>query len=85
MRHHDGEPLLGETMQEFLQGAFLHISQPGEIGDAVAEALREDLERRQRARAYRRHLFCGLDGNASQRTKAVIERLVEEGGHANLP
>ena len=38
-----------------------------------------------RALAYRRYLFCGLDGRASQRTKAVIERLLDEGGHANQP
>ena len=85
MRHHDGEPLLGETMQDFLEGAFLHINHPGEIGDAVAVALREDPERRGRAQAYRRYYFYGLDGHASQRTKAVIERLLGEGGHANLP
>ena len=85
MRHHDGEPLLGETMQDFLQGAFLHIRHPVEIGDAVAAALREDPERRQRAHAYRHHLFYGLDGHASQRTKAVIERLLDEGCHANFP
>ena len=84
MRHHDGEPLLGESMQDFLQGAFLHIRHPGEIGDAVALALQEDSERRQRARAYRRYLFYGLDGRASQRTKSVIERLLEEGGNAGL-
>ena len=85
MRHRDGEPLLGETMQDFLQGAFLHIRHPEEIGDAVAAALREDPERRQRAHAYRRHLFYGLDGHASQRTKVVIERLLDEGCHANFP
>ena len=30
-------------------------------------------------------LFYGLDGRASQRTKAVIEGLLEAGGHANQP
>lgn len=84
MRHHDGEPLLGETMQDFLQGAFLHIRHPDEIGDAVAAALQENSERRQRAQAYREYFFCGLDGRASQRTKSVIERLLDEGGHADL-
>ncbi len=85
MHHHDGEPLLGETMQDFLAGAFLHITRPDEIGDAVADALRDDAERRQHSQAYRNYLFHGLDGHASQRTKAVIERLLDEGGHANLP
>ena len=85
MHHYDGEPLLGESMQHFLPGAFLHIDDAGEISGAVAEALQEDPRRRQCAQAHRRYLFHGLDGRASQRTKAFIERLLDEGGHANLP
>ena len=56
---------------------------PDEIHAAVAEALRDDPQRRARARQYRDYLFFGLDGQASQRTKAIIERLLAEGGHAN--
>ena len=85
MHHHDGESLLGETMQKFLAGAFLHVTRPDEIREAVAAALQDDPERRQYAREYRRYMFYGLDGYASQRVKTVIERLLEEGGHANLP
>ena len=84
-RHHDGEPLLGETMRDFLTGAFVHVTRPNEIGDAVDDAVRDDPARRQRSRVYRDHLFYGLDGHASQRTKTVIERLLDEGGHVNVP
>jgi hypothetical protein len=63
----------------------VHISHPDEIRAAVAEALRDDPQRRARARQYRDYLFFGLDGQASQRTKVIIERLLAEGGHANCP
>ena len=76
MRHHDGEPLLSEDPQYFLTGAFVHIRQPHEIRDAVADALRHDPQRHQKARQYRDHFFFGLDGGASRRTKAVVERLL---------
>jgi CDP-glycerol glycerophosphotransferase (TagB/SpsB family) len=85
MRHHDGEPLLSEDPQYFLAGAFVHIRQPHELRDAIAEALRDDPQRRQKAQQYRDSFFFGLDGRASMRTKAVIERLLAEGGHVNCP
>ena len=85
MQHHDGEPLLSEDPQQFLAGAFVHIRHPDEIRDAIAEALRDDSERRQRAACYRDRYFFGLDGQASERTKTTIERLLAEGGHANCP
>jgi CDP-glycerol glycerophosphotransferase (TagB/SpsB family) len=85
LKHHDGEALLAEEPQHFLQGAFLHISRPDEIRAAVAEALRDDPQRRACIRQYRDYLFFGLDGQASQRTKDIIERLLAEGGHANCP
>jgi hypothetical protein len=82
MRHHDGEPLLSEDPQHFLTGAFVHIRQPYEIRDAIADALRHDPQRRQKAQQYRDYFFFGLDGGASRRTKAVIERLLAENGLA---
>lgn len=83
MRHHDGEPLLSEDPQHFLTGAFVHIRHPDEIRDAIADALRDDPQRYQMARRYRDYFFYRLDGHASKRTKAVIERLLTEGGHVN--
>jgi hypothetical protein len=44
-----------------------------------------DPERRRLARQYRDAYFCGLDGQAALRTKATIERLLNEGGHINDP
>ncbi len=85
MQHRDGERLLTEDPRQFLQGAFVHIHHPEEIGEAVAAALRPDAERRHRARQYRTYYFFGLDGQASQRVKTTIERLLAEGGHANSP
>jgi len=85
LQHHDGESLLTEDPQQFLTGAFLHIYHPSEIREAVATALCPDPERQQVARRYRDYYFFGLDGRASWRVKATIERLLAEGGHAHCP
>ncbi len=85
LRYHDGEPLLTEDPQHFLAGAFLHIRRPDEIRDAIAVALQDDSQRRHKRQQYRDFLFFGLDGQASARTKAMIERLLAEGGQANCP
>lgn len=85
LRHHDGEPLLTEDPQQFLAGAFVHIRRADDLPEAIAEALRHDPQRRQKAQQYRAYYFCGLDGQASARTKATIERLMTEGGHMNCP
>ncbi|MGQ4809282.1 hypothetical protein NKDENANG_02697 [Candidatus Entotheonellaceae bacterium PAL068K] len=79
LRHHNGEPLLAEDPQRFLSGAFVHISHPDEIREAIGDALRDDPQRRQAARQYRDYLFHGLDGQAARRTKAVIDRLLDAG------
>jgi hypothetical protein len=79
LRHHDGESILTEKPQDFLAGAFLHIHHPTEIREAVDIALRDDLERRQIAQRYRDYFFYRLDGRASLRIKAIIERLLAKG------
>ena len=66
-------------------GDFLHIRRPDEIRDAIAVALQDDSQRRHKRQQYRDFLFFGLDGQASARTKAMIERLLAEGGQANCP
>ncbi len=85
LRHHDGEPLLSEDPQHFLSGALLHIHHPDEIRDAIADALRPDPDRRRMAQQYRDDYFYGLDGQSALRTKATIERLLDEGIHMNDP
>jgi len=85
LQHHDSEAILTEDPQHFLRDAFVHIAHPDAISQAVAEALRDDPQRRERARQYRDYLFFGLDGQASQRVKTTIERLLAAGGYANCP
>jgi len=85
LEHHDGEALLTEDPQRFLEDVFLHITHPDAIHTAVAEAMRPDRQRHGRLQRHRAYLFHGLDGQASQRTKTIIERLLAEGGHANCP
>lgn len=85
LKHRDGEALLTEDPNTFLSGAFLHIHDPSEIKEAVEIALRDDAERRRAAKHYRDHFFFGLDGRASLRVKATVERLLAEGGHAHCP
>lgn len=85
LTHHDGESMLGEDPQTFLDGAFVHITHPDELRGAIATALQQDPVRQERARHYRDDLFYGLDGQASQRTKTIIDRLLAEGGHTNTP
>ena len=85
LRHHDGEALLTEDPQSFLADVFVHIDAADDLRDAIVEALREDPMRRQRAAQYRAHYFFGLDGQASQRTKTTVEKLLADGGQANVP
>lgn len=85
LRHHDGEALLSEDPESFLADAFIHIQQPLEIGAAVEAALQDDPGRRDAAINYRKHLFFGLDGQASLRIKTTIEQLLAQGGQTNRP
>jgi hypothetical protein len=85
LRRSTREPMLLEHPQHFLEGAFVHIRHPSEIREAIELALRDDPERRQIAQRYRDYLFFGVDGKASLRVKATIERLLAEGGHTNCP
>lgn len=77
--HHDGEALLTEDPQRFFAEAALHIRHASELGPAIAEALQTAPQRREGAQRLREYLFHGLDGQASQRTKAVIAGLLAEG------
>ena len=83
--HSDGEPLLEIDNREFLKGAFIHINSGKQIKNAIEQALHPSIEMKQAADNYRRQLFFGLDGEASQRLIAKIESLYNEGGHENIP
>jgi hypothetical protein len=85
LKHSDGMPLLGEDNRAFLKDAFVHVGRPDDLGDAVARALAPTDAMRAAQDREREHLFYKLDGHASERMKASIEALLEEGGHENAP
>jgi len=78
LKHSDGEKLLTTDNREFLKGAFVHISRPEQIGDAVSKALNPSPEMVKLADEYRKYFFCGLDGNASHRLKVAVEQRYEQ-------
>ena len=75
LKHHDGMPILDEDNRRFLEGAFVHIADPAEIGRAVRRALDPTPEMSQEAERQRRELFCCLDGRASTR---IVDTIVEK-------
>lgn len=85
LKHSDGEPLLEVDNRTFLEGAFPHINAGSQIQEAVKQAVNPTPEMKQKADAYRSHLFYKLDGKASERFIEKMERLYEEGGHENIP
>ncbi|HEX5004674.1 MAG TPA: CDP-glycerol glycerophosphotransferase family protein [Gemmatimonadales bacterium] len=85
LKHSDGMPLLGEDNRDFLKDAFVHVSRPDDIGDAIGRALTPTGAMRAAQSAERERLFHRLDGHASDRMKASIEALLAEGGHENAP
>jgi hypothetical protein len=78
LRHSDGMPILDEDNRRFLEGAFIHISRPGEIRPAVERALDPSEKMKADVAGYRDRLFYKLDGHASERIVAVIDRLLKE-------
>jgi hypothetical protein len=85
LSHHDGEPLLEVDNRTFLEGAFPHINSGKQIKAAVERALHPTAEMKLKAETYRQNLFYKLDGQASKRFVAKMEKLFEEGGHENIP
>jgi CDP-glycerol glycerophosphotransferase (TagB/SpsB family) len=79
LKHHNGMPILDEDNRRFLDGAFIHIDNPGQIRAAVEKAVEPDEGTMQNVERYRRDLFYGLDGEASRRVVDKIEELVEVG------
>lgn len=85
LKHSDGEHVLTIDNREFLKGAFVHINRPDLIGNAVDRALQPTADMVAKADRYRSYFFHQLDGHASARLKATVERLLAEGTHANQP
>jgi hypothetical protein len=72
LKHHDGMPILDEDNRRFLDGAFVHIKNAGEIGAAVEKALDPDPAMKANVEKCRGDLFYGLDGHASDRIVDTI-------------
>ncbi len=85
LKHSDGQPLLEIDNREFLKDAFIHVDNGRDIGKAVERALKPTPGMIRAADDYRERMFCKLDGKAAERMLDTIERLLEEGGHENIP
>jgi hypothetical protein len=81
LKHSDGMPLLELDTREFLKDAFVHVQSPAQLAAGIARALAPTAEMRAAAARDRAMLFHQLDGRASERLKATIEALLQEGGH----
>jgi CDP-glycerol glycerophosphotransferase (TagB/SpsB family) len=80
-----GDPILYLDNREFLKDAFVHVSHPSQLRQGIERALNPTEAMRSAADQKRDYFFHQLDGNASKRTKELIEKLYEEGTHFNEP
>ncbi len=76
LKHSDGMPILDEDNRSFLEGAFIHISDPADIRAAVESAVAPGDAVKRKMEQYRNDLFHKLDGHASQRIVDKIEELL---------
>lgn len=83
LKHSDGEPLLTIDNREFLKDSFVHINRANELEKGIEHALSPTEEMLLAAKRDREYFFYKLDGKASERVKAEIERLYKEGTHFN--
>ncbi|MCD6589142.1 MAG: CDP-glycerol glycerophosphotransferase family protein [Candidatus Fermentibacteraceae bacterium] len=77
-RHSDGMPVLSIDPEEWLKGAFPHISSPDQLQSAVESALFPSPGMKQKLEEYRNYFFAGLDGKASERVKHCIDSVLLE-------
>ena len=84
LRHTDGQSLLVEKRQDFLKDSFVHVGSPDKLGEGIAKALNPLQKMIDVAKKDRNKYFYKLDGKASVRTKAMIEKLYDEGTHFNI-
>jgi hypothetical protein len=85
LNHSDGQPLLEIDNRSFLKDAFVHIDSGKRIADAVEQCLHPTPRMTVEADSMRERYFHMLDGNATKRMVAVMEKLLAEGGHENVP
>jgi len=80
LKHSDGQPILEEDNREFLHDAFVHVAAPGDLGAGIDRAVEPTPDMIAAADRERAHRFYKLDGEASQRTKSVVEKLLADRG-----
>lgn len=85
LKHSDGEPLLTIDNRKFLKDSFVHINHASELEAGIQQALHPTNKMVEAAKKDRDYYFYKLDGKASERVKAEIERLYAEGTHLNKP
>jgi CDP-glycerol glycerophosphotransferase (TagB/SpsB family) len=84
LRHTDGQRLLVEERQKFLQDSFVHVGSPDELSAGIAKALNPSQKMINAAKKDRNKYFYKLDGKASVRAKTMIKKLYAEGTHFNI-
>lgn len=77
LNHSDGMPKLSVDPAKWLEGAFPRMNEPEELHQVVEAALNPSDEMKKRLASYRDYFFTGLDGNASYRVKAEIDKLIK--------
>ncbi len=63
----------------------MHVDHPDQLRQGIKRALNPTPAMQTAANHHRDYFFFGLDGKASKRTKALIEKLYAEGTHFNDP
>jgi CDP-glycerol glycerophosphotransferase (TagB/SpsB family) len=84
LNHSDGMPVLSIDPEDWLKGAFPHMHKPEDLLPAVHEALHPTEVMKTKLAEYRDYFFSGLDGNAGQRVKNEIERLLAKTEKSDL-
>ena len=84
MRHTDGQRLLVEEREKFLQDSFVHVNSLDGLSKGIVKALNPSQKRIEAARKDSNKYFYKLDGKAALRAKTMIEKLYTKGTHFNI-
>jgi len=78
LKHSDGMDVLSVDPADWLKGAFPHMYNPEDLLPAVREALNPTKEMQKKLQEYKDYFFTGLDGDASQRVKLIIDEIMKK-------
>jgi len=84
LHHSDGQGLLVEKREDVFKDSFVHINSPEELESGIKKALNPTPKMMSAAKKDREKYFYKLNGKATHRAKAMIERLFSEGTHKNI-